>query len=288
MPMSMPAAEVEGWTGFFSSRSVRIEINPLPAVCRTVTLLASPEDLPAVGVADPAEFRTYGFPDRVQILAGRESLSCCPFLLNSGGSTRLIWIDLAGLQLLERFSLPVPRIFEILQGTVATPARTRTSTRTSAVLPSNWPSLPRTRHSQDGSRISHLLLERESTVEDQAARAGKPAHRMRLFFIDSQLKLVPQESSWSRVIVETYSPIVLLNSLRLTRLFLSIQAQTRFKKTVRHKHVSRCYPSPASMPGPLALFRESNRPVCSFANSTVLILDKCSQACMQRSTCKCL
>jgi hypothetical protein len=28
--------------------------------------------------------------------------------------------------------------------------------------------------------------------------------------------------------------------------------------------------------------------VCSFANSTVLILDKCSQACMQRSTCKCL
>ena len=56
-PMSMPAAEVEGWTGGATSRLVRIERDHLPAVCRTVTLLTSPEDLRAVAVANPAKLR---------------------------------------------------------------------------------------------------------------------------------------------------------------------------------------------------------------------------------------
>ena len=33
-------------------------VNHLPAVCRTATLFASPEDIPAVAVADPAGFQT--------------------------------------------------------------------------------------------------------------------------------------------------------------------------------------------------------------------------------------
>ena len=41
-----------------------------------------------------------------------------------------------------------------------------------------------------GGCVRDLLLQRESTVEDQAACTGKPEHRKRLFFIASQLKLV--------------------------------------------------------------------------------------------------
>ena len=116
----------------------------------------------------------------------------------------------------------------------------------SSGLSSQPPSLPRARHSQDGSRTCiDLLPERENTVEDEVARAGRPVHLMRLVFIDSQLKLVPLESSDSRKIFATYSPRL----FEINSAFISIQARTRFKKIVRHKHLPRCYPSRASMPG---------------------------------------
>jgi hypothetical protein len=68
---------------------------------------------------------------------------------------------------------------------------------------------------------------------------------MRLFFIDSQFKLVPLESSYSRNIFAHYSP----HSFRLTQLLSKFKLKHDSKKTVRRKHLSPCYPSPASMPG---------------------------------------
>ena len=76
---------------------------------------------------------------------------------------------------------PGPRIFEVFQGLlqrlrwcVLQPERLR------FLLPSRHLfrdlAIPRT----EAAQVKDLLLERESTVEDQAARAGKPTHRMRL------------------------------------------------------------------------------------------------------------
>jgi hypothetical protein len=70
------------------------------------------------------------------------------------------------------------------------------------------------------------LLERESTVEHEAARAGKPVHLMRLFFTDSQFKLVPLESSYSLNIFANSSPPL----LEINSALIPIQARTRFKK----------------------------------------------------------
>jgi hypothetical protein len=56
--------------------------------------------------------------------------------------------------------------------------------------------------------VKDLLLEPESTVEDEAARAGKPAHLMRQFFIDSKFKCVPLEASYSRNAFAHFSPQV--------------------------------------------------------------------------------
>jgi hypothetical protein len=58
----------------------------------------------------------------------------------------------------------------------------------------------------EAAHVIDLLLERESTVEDQAACASKPEHLMRLFFIDAQLKLVRLEASSSRKIFVYSSP----------------------------------------------------------------------------------
>jgi hypothetical protein len=49
-----------------------------------------------------------------------------------------------------------------------------------------------------------FLLQRECTVEDEAALAGKPAPLMRQFFIDS--KFVPLEASYRRNIFARSSP----------------------------------------------------------------------------------
>jgi hypothetical protein len=98
--------------------------------------------------------------------------------------------------------------FRDSSGTAAAPAVARLSTRTSPVLSSHlFAELVIAR--AEAAECIDLLLERESTVEDEAARADKPALLMRLFFIDSQLKLVP----WNRVIVDTYSPILRLRSI---------------------------------------------------------------------------
>jgi hypothetical protein len=119
--------------------------------------------------------------------------------LNSGGPTRLTGFDLAGLQLLERFKVPVPRFFEILQGLLQ---RLRGRVLQLERLRFFFPSrhllreigIARTKAAQ----VKDLLLERESTVEDEAARAGKPAHLMRQFFIYSKFKCVPLEASYFR------------------------------------------------------------------------------------------
>jgi hypothetical protein len=61
----------------------------------------------------------------------------------------------------------------------------------------------------EAAQCIDLLLQRESTVEDEAARAGKAAHLMRLYFIYAQFKLVPLESSYSRSIFAYSSPQLL-------------------------------------------------------------------------------
>src|ERR1700678_924655 len=63
---------------------------------------------------------------------------------------------------------------------------------------------------------------------------------MRLFLIDSQSKLVPLESSYSRNIFAHSSPLL----FTITQLLSQFKLKDDSKKTVRRKHLSRCYPSP--------------------------------------------
>ena len=73
--------------------------------------------LPAVAVADPAEFRKEN-PTvfLIEFKSLREAKTIVlPLSLELRRFYYLIWFDLAGLQLLERFKVPVPRFFEILQ-----------------------------------------------------------------------------------------------------------------------------------------------------------------------------
>jgi hypothetical protein len=75
------------------------------------------KDLPAVAVADPAEFRKENptvFLIEFKFLRKTKAI-VLPLFLELRRSYYLIWIDLACLQLLERIKVPVPPIFEILQ-----------------------------------------------------------------------------------------------------------------------------------------------------------------------------
>jgi hypothetical protein len=115
------------------------------------------KDLPAVAVADPTEFRKENptvFLIDFKFLREAKAF-VLPLLLELRRSYEPIWIDLAGLQLLERFKVSGPTHFRDSSVTVAAPAMARPSTRTSLALSSIEPSLRRARHSQDGSRIMH-------------------------------------------------------------------------------------------------------------------------------------
>ena len=73
---------------------------------------------------------------------------------------------------------------------------------------------------------------------------------MRLFFIDLELKSVRLEASSSRSGFVNSSPqLVQINSA-----LISVQSRMQIRMAVRQRNLSRCYPSPASMPGPFVLF----------------------------------
>ncbi|HEY6845855.1 MAG TPA: hypothetical protein VI320_06550, partial [Terracidiphilus sp.] len=75
------------------------------------------KDLPAVAIADPTEFRKENpAVFLIEFKSLREAKAIVlPLLLEPRRSYDLNWMDLAGLQLLERFKVSFPRIFEILQ-----------------------------------------------------------------------------------------------------------------------------------------------------------------------------
>jgi hypothetical protein len=91
-------------------------MNQLPAICRTVTFPTSPRTFWLLR-SGPSEL---WYKDAVIVLLQPDALReakaiVLPLLLEPRRSYELIWMDLAGLQLLERFKVSLPRIFEILQ-----------------------------------------------------------------------------------------------------------------------------------------------------------------------------